>query len=180
MGCWLLLIVSCLLATSGCKDEDTQDDPQPADDDDDATSSDDDATTSAYADEDGDGVADELDLCWETVSGVRTDPRGCSAAQASGCSVTLEVPADGATVDGDTITFDFDGDCEGYRLYASDSPAFQPHRRHLLADMIPAGEVDVSVDTLPTPDSGKTLYWAVEGSARGHSFLSEARSLKLE
>ncbi len=180
---WSLpILLSGLLFTAGCKDDDTQGET-PADDDvadDDATSGDDDDVTEPpYADADGDGVADERDLCPESAADTRTDPRGCTAQQASGCSVTLETPADGAAAGSDTVTFTFDGDCDGYRLYASDSAAFPPHRRHLLADMISAGDVDVSIATLPTPTTGHTLYWAVEGSARGHSFLSEIRSVEM-
>ena len=178
----LLLLLSCLLVTAGCKDEDTQGEPQADDDaaDDDATTDDDDVEVPTYADADGDGVADERDLCPDSTADTMTDARGCTAQQASGCSVALEAPADGASAGSDTVTFTFDGDCDGYRLYASDTAAFPPHRRHLLADMITAGDVDVSVATLPTPTAGNTLYWAVEGSARGHNFLSETRSLELD
>lgn len=177
----VLWFLCCALTAVGCKDEET-----PAGEaDDDATAADDDATAAdddapPFADGDGDGVPDERDLCADTAGDESTDPRGCSAAQASGCSVTLEGPEDGASTGNDTVTFSFDGDCDGYRLYASDSPAFPPHRRHLLADMIPAGDVDVSVAALPAPTAGTTLYWAVEGSGRGHSFLSEKRRLELE
>ena len=179
----LLLLLSCLLVPAGCKDDETPEgnaDDDATEGDDDATAADDDAEVPPYADGDGDGVPDDRDLCAATAEGAMTDPRGCSAAQASGCSVTLTGPQDGASVDNDTVTFTFDGDCDGYRLYASDSPEFPTHRRHLLADMIPAGDVDVSVAALPTPATGNTLYWAVEGSSRGHSFLSEPRTLELE
>ncbi len=179
----LLWLLCCLLVTVGCKEDETPEgnaDDDATDGDDDATDGDDDAEVPPYADGDGDGVPDERDLCADTTEGAMTDPRGCSAAQASGCAVTLTGPEDGASAGSDTVTFSFDGDCDGYRLYASDSESFPPHRRHLLADMIPAGDVDVSVAALPTPTAGDTLYWAVEGSSRGHSFLSEKRTLELE
>jgi hypothetical protein len=176
----LLCLGLALLCVTACND----DDDAPADDDvtsdDDATSDDDDDdSTPSYADADGDGVPDLRDLCPDTRAGVDHDPRGCSSMQASGCSIAIEAPADGEAISGGSVTFDFDGDCEGYRLYASDSEAFPPHRRTLLGDLLPAGEVEVDGDDLPEASGDGFVYWAVEGSARGHSFLSEIRTLQV-
>jgi len=175
----MLLMAVALLCYTACNDDD---DP-PADDDvtsdDDVTDADDDDATPAYADADGDGVPDLRDLCPDTRAGVKHDPRGCSSMQASGCSITVEGPDDGAAVSDGAFIVAFDGDCEGYRLYASDSPAFPPHRRTLLADMLPAGDVEVDGSDLPEPTADGKVWWAIEGSARGHSWLTEARSLEV-
>jgi len=135
------------------------------------------AEPSLYDDADGDGVPDLRDLCADTAAGVEHDARGCSSEQASGCAVELLSPADGAALGTASITLEFDGDCDGYRLYASTSAAFPPHRRHLLADMMPAGEVTVEQSAFPDPGAAGVLYWAVEGSARGHTFLTPPRTL---
>lgn len=168
----ILLAVTLFCGAVGCKDDDTS--TEPADDDTTAE-----PETPPYDDADGDGVPDLRDLCPETAAGSLHDARGCSSSQVSGCSVTLEAPEDGATISATTVTFRFAGDCEGYRLYASDSMAFPAHRRQLLAEMIPPGDVEVDTSDLPSPGADGVVYWAVEGSAMGHVFLSASRSLQL-
>ena len=167
----ILLAVTLLGSAMGCKDDTS---PEPTDDD--TTTQPD---TPPYDDADGDGVPDLRDLCSDTPEGAMHDARGCSSSQSSGCTLTLEAPDDGVNLSGATVTFSFDGDCEGYRLYASDSAAFPPHRRQLLADMIAAGDVEVDVSDLPPPGDDGVVYWAIEGAARGHVFLSAPRSLTI-
>jgi len=173
---FILLATALLLGAAGCKDD--EETPIEPTDDDDATAPE--PEQPPYEDADGDGVPDLRDLCADTPEGEMHDARGCSSYQASGCTMTIESPEDGATVSGSDVTFTFDGDCEGYRLYASDSAAFPPHRRQLLADMISDGDVEVDVADLPSPGDEGVVYWAVEGSARGHTFLSEPRTLEVE
>ena len=166
---WIWMLCTLLLASGfACKEEE-----QPADDD---TG----IEPPLYADADADGVPDPRDLCPDTAAGVEHDARGCSSEQASGCSVELLAPPSDAALGSSSVTFEFDGDCEGYRLYASTSPAFPPHRRHLLADMLPAGEVTVERASFPDAGAAGVLYWAIEGSARGHVFLTPPRTLNVE
>jgi hypothetical protein len=132
---------------------------------------------SPYPDEDLDGVPDDRDVCASTAEGALTDQRGCSAAQAAGCSVTPVSPE--GTVSGTTITFDFEGDCEGYRLVISDDPGFPLATTHHLVHSLHDGELSIVTSAIPD-DLASPLYWAVEGSARGHRFLSDPLQLTIE
>lgn len=166
------LVVAALALGAGACDEgdDPADPPTPADDDDDGA---------PYDDADGDGVPDSRDRCPDTRAAVLTDARGCSARQVSGCDVTPVAPADGATVSGPEVTFEFDGDCDGYRVYASADSGLRPHAAHLLAVTGAAGPLTVDAADLPVAGDGGAIHWAVEGSGRGHTFLSEIRTLEV-
>lgn len=141
-------------------DDDTSEDPPP------------------YDDADGDGVPDVRDRCADSQPDALTDARGCTAAQRSGCAITQTAPGEGEAFPSGDVSFSFDGDCDGYRLYAGSDPALPVHAAHLLGTTAAAGTLTVARDDLPSaPDD--TLYWSVEGSARGHRFMTPPRSFHM-
>ncbi len=173
-GCGLALLIALLGA--GCDGEgDSPEDPTPADDDDDDTSD----PPPPYDDADGDGVPDARDRCADSEAGALTDARGCTARQRAGCQLTLVAPGEGAAFPSGDLTFSFDGDCDGYRLYAGADPALPVHGAHLLGTATEAGSLEVARDSLPEAPAG-TLYWTVEGAARGHRFTASPRAVHLE
>ncbi len=174
MRMFAVLGALALLALSGAGCDDAGDDPEPptpsGDDDDDATEE------PLYDDADGDGVPDVRDRCPDTGADRRSDPRGCSARQAAGCDVVLTAPADGEILPEPTLTFTFGGDCEGYRLYVGPEPGLRPHAAAPLGRLSSPGAFEVDHGDLPSAGEDGVLYWAVEGSGRGHTFLSDIRS----
>lgn len=166
------------LGGTACKKD--EDPPPPGDDDasDDDDDTGDDDTMLPWDDADGDGRPDERDRCPDSDPGVLVDSRGCSAKQAAGCDVSLVSPEDGASISGDSVAFEFDGDCEGFRVYTSTDPTFPIHASHLVGWSPSPGSMEADVADLPI-ESGQPLYWSVEASALGHSFRSEVRSLEV-
>lgn len=172
---WLSLAVLAL-GGAACNGEDDPPDPPTPGDDDDATAE------APYDDADGDGVPDVRDRCSDTRAAERTDPRGCSARQAAGCDVTQTSPAEGDAFPSGSVTFAFEGDCEGYRVYVGGGPQMAVHASQVVGELAEAGQVTVSTAELDVPSASGdgVLYWAVEGSARGHTFLTPARSFTTE
>ena len=119
-------------------------------------------------DADCDGVPDASDACVETEPGALTDRRGCSGAQAAGCSVELTFPEDGAR---SPESFGWTGDCEVYVLQVSDHEDF-PAGTTRSAWRGAAREV-----SLPLPEE---RYWRVVGGNEGvsASFETPPRRLK--
>jgi hypothetical protein len=171
---WAGLALLIGSTTAGCDGEgEDPENPTPAADDD--TSDD----PPPYDDADGDGVPDVRDRCADSQPATLTDARGCTAAQRSGCAISQTAPGEGEAFPGGDVTFSFEGDCDGYRLYASSDPGLPIHAVHLLGTAAEEGSLTVARDDLPPAPDG-TLYWTVEGSARGHRFTTPPRSFHME
>ncbi len=172
---WLSLALFALGGGIACNGDDDDSEPPTPGDDDDATEE------ALYDDADADGVPDVRDLCPDTDAGERTDPRGCSARQSSACGVSLTSPGDGDAFPSGSVTFAFEGDCEGYRIYVSGAAELPVHDTVLVGALAEPGELTVATTDLEVPSATDGVrYWAVEGSARGHSFLTPVRSFTTE
>lgn len=107
-------------------------------------------------DADCDGVPDAADRCADSVLEAPVDRRGCTEAQAAGCTVVAAFPDDGAMVSGKPL-FAWAGDCDVYRLELSDDPTFPPAATRTAAR---TGALEITT-------SGTERFWRVVGARTG-------------